>query len=128
MPEALEDDLFKFRPPYLFNVEINLNWGFTKKLYLCKGVFNITEHGRYFKVDYKKVPEYYKMSCQFTSLLPDMQNLLDSKFNWNGNSNGGDDMKVPEIPKKESTPSSGSSHPIQSPGDGVTRTGGRGAV
>lgn len=87
LPTTEEDLQYKFKPPYLFNIEIDINFGFRKRMYFCKATFNVTETGRYFIIDgYKKIPEFFKVSCHFTSLLPDMQNLSTPKDFYEGNS------------------------------------------
>ena len=78
LPTTEDGSDFKLKPPYLFNIEIGVNFGFIKRMYFCKATFNVTETGKYFIVEGKKIPEFFKVSCHFTSLLPDMQNLSPS--------------------------------------------------
>lgn len=106
LPTTEEGSDYRFKPPYLFNIEIGVNFGFIKRMYFCKATFNVTETGKYFinPEDGKKVPEFFKVSCHFTSLLSDMQNLSEGfEYSENRNNIEYTGPKVTYV-KKESEP------------------------
>ena len=91
---------FRLKPPYLFNITINANFGFIKKIYFCKATFNVVETGKYFNISgFGKIPEFFKVTCHFTSLLPDIQNLYN--FDYQG-SNGAIEYSRPESSAQKS--------------------------
>lgn len=107
LPTTENNSDFKFKPPYLFNIEIGVNYGFIKKMYFCKATFNVTETGKYFiSPDGEKIPEFFKVSCHFTSLLPDIKNL-SLGFSYDDNSSDIEyieQAKTQDIETKNETP------------------------
>lgn len=99
LPTTEEKSKFKLKPPYLFNIEIGVDFGFIKKMYFCKATFNVTETGKYFFYESKKIPEFFKVICHFTSLLPDIKNL-SLGFSYNDNSS---DIEYIEQAKTQDT-------------------------
>ena len=101
LPTTEEKSNFKLKPPYLFNIEIGVDFGFIKKMYFCKATFNVTETGKYFFYEGKKIPEFFKVTCHFTSLLPDIQNLSNPGFEYKGT---GENHSISYIQPKKETP------------------------
>lgn len=103
LPTTEKNSNFKLKPPYLFNIEIGVDFGFIKKMYLCKATFIVTETGRYFLINGEKIPEFFKVTCHFTSLLPDIQNLSDPSFKYKGTGkeNYGANVSLKEKPTED---------------------------
>ena len=99
LPTTEDESEFRFKPPYLFNIEIGVDFGFKKKMYFCKATFNVTETGKYFLIEGEKVPEFFKVSCHFTSLLPDIQNLSEG-FEYSENKSGEIEYIGPKVESK----------------------------
>ena len=97
------EGIFKFKPPYLFNIDININFGLAKRIYFCKATFNVVESGKYFidGTTGEKIPEFFKVTCHFTSLLPDMINLLSTSLDYSPNANSLGYVQTIAEPKKD---------------------------